>query len=148
MATGCTVVVKPSEYATLTTIRLTQLIEEAGVPARRVQPGARAGRPTGEALITHPGVDKVTFTGSRAVGKRILAASGDTIKRVTLELGGKSPSIVFEDAPSVSGRRHDGHGHGVDGHLRSGLCLPDPFAGPTQRLRRVHQCRGLADRTW
>jgi aldehyde dehydrogenase (NAD+) len=61
------------------------------------------GDPTGETLITHPGVDKVTFTGSRAVGQRILAASADRITRVTLELGGKSPSIIFEDAESVEG---------------------------------------------
>jgi aldehyde dehydrogenase (NAD+) len=103
LATGCTVVVKPSEFAVLTSLKLMALIEEAGFPPGVVNLVAGPGHPTGEALITHPGVDKVTFTGSRAVGKRILEASGDTIKRVTLELGGKSPSIVFEDAPSVEG---------------------------------------------
>jgi aldehyde dehydrogenase (NAD+) len=103
LATGCTVVLKPSEYAALTSLRLTELIAEAGVPdgVFNLVPGP--GDPTGEALITHPGVDKVTFTGSRAVGRRILEASGADIKRVTLELGGKSPSIVFEDAESVVG---------------------------------------------
>jgi aldehyde dehydrogenase (NAD+) len=103
LATGCTVVLKPSEYAVLTSLRLTELIEEAGVPPGVFNLVPGPGHPTGEALITHPGVDKVTFTGSRAVGSRILAASGDGIKRVTLELGGKSPSIVFADAPSVAG---------------------------------------------
>ena len=103
LASGCTVVVKPSEFAVLTSLKLMALIEEAGFPPGVVNLVAGPGNPTGEALITHPGVDKVTFTGSRAVGKRILEASGDTIKRVTLELGGKSPSIVFEDSPSVEG---------------------------------------------
>jgi aldehyde dehydrogenase (NAD+) len=103
LATGCTVVVKPSEFAVLTSLKFAALIEEAGFPPGVFNLVCGPGNPTGEALITHPGVDKVTFTGSRAVGKRILEASGDTVKRVTLELGGKSPSIVFEDAPSVDG---------------------------------------------
>ena len=103
LATGCTVVMKPSEFAVLTSLRLTELIAEAGVPPGVFNLVPGPGDPTGEALVTHPGVDKVTFTGSRAVGQRILAASGDTIKRVTLELGGKSPSIVFDDAQSVAG---------------------------------------------
>jgi aldehyde dehydrogenase (NAD+) len=103
LATGCTVVLKPSEYAVLTSLRLTELIEEAGFPPGvfNLLPGL--GDPAGEALVTHRGVDKVTFTGSRAVGQRILAASADGIKRVTLELGGKSPSIIFDDAASVAG---------------------------------------------
>jgi aldehyde dehydrogenase (NAD+) len=101
LATGCTVVLKPSEYASLTSLRMTELIEEAGFPPGVFNLVPGLGDPTGEALITHPGVDKVTFTGSRAVGQRILAASADGIKRVTLELGGKSPSIIFEDADSV-----------------------------------------------
>ncbi len=103
LATGCTVVVKPSELAVLTSLKLTALIAEAGFPPGVFNLVPGPGDPTGEALITHPSVDKVTFTGSRAVGRRILQASGDTIKRVTLELGGKSPSIVFEDAESVEG---------------------------------------------
>jgi aldehyde dehydrogenase (NAD+) len=103
LATGCTVVLKPSEFAVLTSLKLAALIEEAGFPPGVFNMLPGPGNPTGEALITHPGVDKVTFTGSRAVGKRILEASGDTVKRVTLELGGKSPSIVFADAPSVEG---------------------------------------------
>jgi len=103
LATGCTVVLKPSEYAVLTSLRLTELIEEAGIPAGVFNLVPGPGDPTGEALVTHPGVDKITFTGSRAVGQRILAASGNGIKRVTLELGGKSPSIVFADAPSIPG---------------------------------------------
>jgi len=95
LATGCTVVLKPSEYAVLTSLRLTGTDREAGFPPGvfNLLPGL--GDPAGEALVTHRGVDKVTFTGSRAVGQRILAASADGIKRVTLELGGKSPSIIL-----------------------------------------------------
>ncbi len=103
LATGCTVVVKPSEYAALTSLRLAELLEEAGVPPGVVNVVNGPGNPTGEALITHPGIDKITFTGSRAVGQHILAASSDRIVRVTLELGGKSPSLIFDDAPSVEG---------------------------------------------
>jgi aldehyde dehydrogenase (NAD+) len=101
LATGCTVVVKPSEYAALAVLRLTQILTEAGLPqgVLNVVPGP--GQTTGEALITHPMVDKITFTGSRAVGQHILAASSDRCKRVSLELGGKSASINFADAPDV-----------------------------------------------
>jgi aldehyde dehydrogenase (NAD+) len=101
LATGCTVVMKPSEYAALTTIRLAQLVAEAGLPPGVFNFVPGPGPTTGEALITHPGVDKITFTGSRAVGGHILEASGKGIKRVSLELGGKSPGITFADAPSV-----------------------------------------------
>jgi aldehyde dehydrogenase (NAD+) len=103
LATGCTIVLKPSEFAALTSLRLTELLEEAGVPTGVFNLVPGPGDPTGQALVTHPGVDKVTFTGSRAVGQRILGASGDGVKRVTLELGGKSPSLVFGDAGSVEG---------------------------------------------
>ena len=103
LATGCTVVVKPSEYAALAILRLTQVLEEAGLPpgVLNVLPGP--GQTTGEALITHPLVDKISFTGSRAVGQHILSASGEGLglKRVSLELGGKSASINFPDAPDI-----------------------------------------------
>jgi aldehyde dehydrogenase (NAD+) len=97
LAAGCTVVLKPSEYASLTTFRITELLEDAGVPSGVFNLVPGEGTVTGEALITHPEVDKVTFTGSRAVGKRIMAAAAENIARVSLELGGKSPNIVFPD---------------------------------------------------
>jgi aldehyde dehydrogenase (NAD+) len=97
LAAGCTVVLKPSEYASLVSFRVTELLEEAGVPAGVFNLVAGEGTVTGEALITHPEVDKVTFTGSRAVGKRVMAAAAENIARVSLELGGKSPNIVFPD---------------------------------------------------
>ncbi|MGI5498790.1 aldehyde dehydrogenase family protein [Lentzea sp. CA-135723] len=101
LAAGCTVVVKPSEYASFCVIRMVELLIEAGLPEGVVNLVTGPGTPTGEALITHPGVDKISFTGSRAVGRRIVEASAGTMKRVSLELGGKSPAIVFADAPNV-----------------------------------------------
>ena len=98
LAAGCTIVVKPSEYATFAVLRLAGLIEEAGLPPGVLNVVTGPGDPTGEALITHPMVNKLSFTGSRAVGRRIVEASADGFKRVSLELGGKSPAVVFADA--------------------------------------------------
>ncbi len=97
LAAGCTVVLKPSELASLTSVRLTALAAEAGLPPGVLNLVTGPPDPTGEALITHPGVDKLTFTGSRAVGSRMMHAAADAILRVSLELGGKSPNIVFDD---------------------------------------------------
>jgi aldehyde dehydrogenase (NAD+) len=97
LATGCTVVMKPSEYASLAALRMTELLDEVGFPPGVFNLVPGEGPTTGEALITHPLVDKITFTGSRAVGQRILAASADGIKRVSLELGGKSANLIFPD---------------------------------------------------
>jgi aldehyde dehydrogenase (NAD+) len=98
LAAGCTIVLKPSEYATFSVLRLVKLIEEAGVPAGVINVVTGPGEPTGDALINHPMVDKLSFTGSRAVGRRIIQASADGFKRVSLELGGKSPALIFADA--------------------------------------------------
>lgn len=98
LATGNTVIVKPAEDASLSILHLARLIEEAGFPAGVVQVLPGIGAVTGEALTTHPGVDKVSFTGSTAVGRRILVNSAADFKRTTLELGGKSPQIIFGDA--------------------------------------------------
>ena len=97
LAAGCTVVLKPSEYASFAAIRLMEILEEAGVPKGVVSLVLGEGHVVGEALITDPRVDKLTFTGSRTIGKRIQAAAAERIARVSLELGGKSPSIVFPD---------------------------------------------------
>lgn len=97
LAAGCTIVIKPSEYASLVTVRLVELCEEAGVPPGVLNLVLGTGPVVGEALITSPLVDKITFTGSRAVGQRMLVAAANGIKRVSLELGGKSPNIVFPD---------------------------------------------------
>jgi aldehyde dehydrogenase (NAD+) len=97
LACGCTVVLKPAEQTPLTALRLGELAQQAGFPAG-VLNIVSGGPDTGKALVTHPGVDKVAFTGSTVVGKEIMRSAADTLKRVTLELGGKSPNIVFSDA--------------------------------------------------
>jgi aldehyde dehydrogenase (NAD+) len=98
LAAGCTVVLKTSEYATFAVLRLAQLIMDAGLPAGVLNVITGPGEPTGNALINHPMVDKLSFTGSRAVGQKIMAAAANGCKRVSLELGGKSPAVVFADA--------------------------------------------------
>ena len=103
LAAGCTIVVKPSEYASFSVLRLVQLIQEVGLPDGVLNVVTGPGDPTGQALIDHPEVDKISFTGSRAVGSRVMAAAAPRVARVSLELGGKSPLIVFPDAPSVAG---------------------------------------------
>ena len=98
LAAGNTVIVKPAELTPLTAIRIAELALEAGLPpgVLNVLPGP--GRVVGEALVKHPGVDKITFTGSTQVGKHIMKLAADGMKKVTLELGGKSPNVVFADA--------------------------------------------------
>ena len=98
LATGCTVVLKPSEEASLSPLRFGELCLEAGFPEGVVNVVTGFGAGAGAALVEHPDVDKITFTGSSETGRRIIRASADTVKRVTLELGGKSPNIIFADA--------------------------------------------------
>ncbi|MBU0555008.1 MAG: aldehyde dehydrogenase family protein [Alphaproteobacteria bacterium] len=98
IAFGCTVVLKPSEESSLTALRLGELIAEAGFPAGAVNIVTGYGADAGTALVEHPLVRKIAFTGSTATGQSILAASAATMKRVTLELGGKSPTIILADA--------------------------------------------------
>lgn len=98
LACGNTVVLKPAELASLSTLRLAQLIQETDLPAGVVNIIPGLGPVAGAALANHPDVDKISFTGSTATGKHILQASIGTLKKVTLELGGKSPNIIFPDA--------------------------------------------------
>lgn len=98
LAAGCTVVVKPSEFTSASTLEYAALVREAGVPDGVFNVVAGYGHEVGSALVDHPDVAKITFTGSDATGARIYAQAAKTMKRVTLELGGKSPNIVFEDA--------------------------------------------------
>jgi len=98
LATGNTVVLKPAEAASLTTLRFGELLAESELPPGVVNIITGYGAEAGEALVTHRDVDKVTFTGSGRVGRHILEMSTNNLKRVTLELGGKSPTIVFADA--------------------------------------------------
>ncbi|HUA00111.1 MAG TPA: aldehyde dehydrogenase family protein [Candidatus Aquilonibacter sp.] len=98
LATGCTVVLKPAEQTPLTALMLGELIQEAGIPDGVVNIVTGYGETAGAALAAHPDVDKVAFTGSTEVGKLIVKAAAGNLKKVSLELGGKSPNIVFQDA--------------------------------------------------
>ncbi|MGA5183459.1 aldehyde dehydrogenase family protein [Streptomyces pseudogriseolus] len=98
LAAGNAVLLKPAETTPLTALRLAQLALDAGLPEGLFQVLPGHGAVTGNALVEHPGVAKIVFTGSTAVGKQVWAKGADRLKRVTLELGGKSPNIVFADA--------------------------------------------------
>lgn len=98
MAAGNAVVMKPSEWASLSTLALAGIVHEAGALAGQFNVVTGTGPEVGVPLVQHPQVDKVSFTGSGGVGRQILASSVDDLKRVTLELGGKSPAIVLADS--------------------------------------------------
>lgn len=97
LAAGCTAVVKPSEFTSATTLMLGQILIDSGLPPGVVNILVGLGNVVGEALVTHGDVDMLSFTGSTAVGKAIAAKSAATLKKVSLELGGKNPQIVFSD---------------------------------------------------
>src|SRR5712691_1879529 len=98
IAAGCTLVLKPAEQTPLTALEIPKILEEAGLPAGVLNVLTGFGESCGGPLVANPRVDKVGFTGSKDVGKMIMRSGADTLKRVTLELGGKSPNIVFADA--------------------------------------------------
>ncbi|MFJ4653338.1 aldehyde dehydrogenase family protein [Nocardia sp. NPDC088792] len=98
LAAGNTIVQKPAGTTPLSAIKLAEIMHDAGLPSGvyNVVPGP--GRTVGDAIISHPGIDKIAFTGSTSVGKHLIAAGADTLKRVTVELGGKGAQIIFDDA--------------------------------------------------
>ncbi|MGH9717129.1 MAG: aldehyde dehydrogenase family protein [Candidatus Acidiferrales bacterium] len=98
LAAGCTMILKPAEQTPLTALLLGELIQEAGIPDGVVNIVTGYGETAGAALAAHPNVDKIAFTGSTEVGKLIVHAAAGNLKKVSLELGGKSPNIVFQDA--------------------------------------------------
>lgn len=98
LASGCTTVLKPAQYASLSVLRVAELLAEAGVPAGVVNVVTGRGSSAGTALAAHPGVDRVAFTGSTETGQRIIEASVSNIKKLQLELGGKSANIICADA--------------------------------------------------
>ncbi|WP_404456229.1 aldehyde dehydrogenase family protein [Virgibacillus necropolis] len=98
IATGCSVIIKPASLTPITAIILNEICHEAGVPEGVVNTIPGSGSVVGDYLVEHDDINKVAFTGSTSTGKDIMAKSSQTIKRLTLELGGKSPNIVFEDA--------------------------------------------------
>jgi aldehyde dehydrogenase (NAD+) len=98
LACGCTLVVKPADLTPLSMLRVAELFLEAGVPPGTFNVVCGKGSVVGEALVRHPGVDKVTFTGSPAVGRGIMQGAAGNFKKITLELGGKSANVIFSDA--------------------------------------------------
>src|SRR4029079_15289348 len=98
LACGCTMVLKPAEITPLSALRVGELALEAGLPAGGLNIVPGPGRTVGQRLVDHPDVDKVTFTGSPSVGRGILKGAAGNCKRVTLELGGKSANVIFDDA--------------------------------------------------
>jgi len=98
LACGCTIVMKPAELTSLSALRIGELALEAGLPPGVFNIVTGPGRTVGEALVNHPDVDKVTFTGSPGVGRGIMKGAAGNFKRVSLELGGKSANVIFEDA--------------------------------------------------
>ncbi|MBB3209399.1 phenylacetaldehyde dehydrogenase [Rhodopirellula rubra] len=98
LATGCTIVLKPAEQTPLSALRLGELVAEAGIPDGVVNIVTGFGETAGAALASHDDVDKVAFTGSTEVGKLIIGAATGNLKKVTLELGGKSPNVIYDDA--------------------------------------------------
>jgi aldehyde dehydrogenase (NAD+) len=98
LAAGCTAILKPAEQSPLSALRLAELALEAGLPPGVLNVLTGPGSTLGQALVEHPGIDKIAFTGDTSTGRAIMKGSADTLKRITLELGGKSPNIVFPDA--------------------------------------------------
>ncbi len=98
IAAGCTVILKPASLTPITAVVLTEICHEAGLPEGVLNVITGSGADIGAYLVEHPGVDKVAFTGETTTGKDIMARASKTLKRVTLELGGKSPNLVFQDA--------------------------------------------------
>ena len=98
LTTGCTMILKPAEEASLTALRVGELVQELDLPPGVINIVTGYGEPVGAALTSHPGVDKVAFTGSSVTGQKVVRAASGNLKRVSLELGGKSPDIIFADA--------------------------------------------------
>jgi phenylacetaldehyde dehydrogenase len=152
LATGCTVVLKPAEQTPLSALRLAELMQEAGLPDGVVNVITGFGETAGAALAAHPGIDKVAFTGSTEVGKLIVKAAANDLKRVTLELGGKSPNVVFADADlemAISGAANAiffNHGQcccaGSRLYIESKV-YDDVLAGVADRASQIKVGRGL-----
>ena len=131
LASGSTMVLKPAPETPLDAFLLAELVEQAGIPAG-VLNVVPAGREVGEYLVTHDGVDKVSFTGSTAAGRRIGSLCGERLRRCTLELGGKSAAILMDDIDVADGHARPA-AHGLAHEQRPGLRGPDPHPGAAGR---------------
>lgn len=111
LATGNAIVLKPSEFTPLTALRMCAIFQEAGVPDGVINIVTGYGQTAGQAISSHMKIDKVAFTGSTLVGRKVMeAAAKSNLKTVTLELGGKSPNIVFDDADLEQAIEWSAHG--------------------------------------
>ncbi len=145
LACGCTVVLKPAELTPLTALRIGELALAAGFPPGVLNVAPGFGKTAGAALVDHPDVDKVTFTGSPAVGRQILRAAAGNLKRVTLELGGKSANIIFPDANIDMAVK--AAGAGIFSQQWPSLLGWLPHLGPRKDLRRGgRQAHGKGER--
>jgi phenylacetaldehyde dehydrogenase len=152
LATGCAVVLKPAEQTPLSALRLAALMQEAGLPDGVLNVITGFGETAGAAVAAHPGIDKVAFTGSTEVGKLIVKAAANDLKRVTLELGGKSPNVVFADAdldtaiPGAANAIFFNHGQcccaGSRLYIEHGV-YDDVLAGVADRAEHIKVGRGL-----
>ena len=147
LAAGCSVVLKPDPQTPLTAIRLAELAAEVGFPAGALNVVPGDGPTTGAYLVRHPGVDKVAFTGSTRTGGEIMRLASDPVKRVTLELGGKSPNLVFADADLASALPSSAwsifYAAGQSCEARSRMLVEKPLyeeaVSTDGRARRKHQ---------
>lgn len=133
LAAGNAVLLKPAETTPLTALRLAELALEAGLPEGLFQVLPGEGPVAGSALVEHPGIAKIVFTGSTRTGKHIMTRCAERVKRLTLELGGKSPNIVFADADVEAAAAATPMSF-LD-NARPGLLRPDPDPGRTVRVR-------------
>ena len=101
LACGNTVIIKPATQTPLTALALAEIAHEVGIPPGVINVITGPGAKVGQMLVEHAGIDKIAFTGDTATGKQIMRGSAETVKQITLELGGKSPNIVFPDADSL-----------------------------------------------
>ena len=136
LAAGCSVVLKPDPQTPLTALRLAELATEVGFPAGVVNVVPGDGPTTGAYLVRHPGVDKIAFTGSTKTGGEIMRLASDPVKRVTLELGGKSPNVIFADADLATPCR-----------ARSGRSSTPP-ARAARHVRGSSSSRRSTTRSW
>ena len=137
---GCTIVLKPAEQTPLTVLELASSFEEAGLPPGVVNIVTGVGETAGAAIVEHPDVDKIAFTGSAEVGKIIMRSAADTLKKISLELGGKSPNIFFADADFEAAV--DGALFGVLHQPGRGLLGGQPHPGAAAHLQEVRRRDG------
>jgi len=156
LATGCTVILNPAEQTPLSALRLGELSQEAGLPDGVLNIITGLGETAGAAVAGHPGIDKVAFTGSTEVGKLIVKAAGNDLKRVTLELGGKSPNVVFADAdletaiPGAANAIFFNHGQCCSAGSRlyvESKVYDDVLAGVADRAEHIKLGRGTDPET-